>query len=399
MNTFKTISAFAAITAAILLPFQHSDAETQKPFAYCDYAHSIAIDDEYVWIGGQFGLSGLNKKTFAEIHHHTSGKYCEHVFSVLAHPSGHAIGHIERNPVQNLIAFDPKVNFSKNIVLSPDVPHAYDYVFAYGNGIWFATPEHIRHEKNLKIDDTLNRWDIECDVYQLPRPFPRMPNLAGHDEHGYSGHLNRMGMSYDESTATLWYGGSDIFGCINEKEGLKDIPTDGLFIYGLYASPTGEIWLATKTGVWIYSGNSFRQIFTSAEGAFFCISGRDGVIWCSDYNNLHKIEKDDDNPDGYKTTSLDVRNYDFNDNWLIDFVSTLAIDKDGSVWFTLKSSGLRRLVDGRIETIISDTSGIEDIDDKTSSDDLPMYDLFGRRITQPAKGQIYIQGGKKHIKH
>ena len=35
--------------------------------------------------------------------------------------------------------------------------------------------------------------------------------------------------------------------------------------------------------------------------------------------------------------------------------------------------------------------------DKDCRYDDPLYDILGRRIANPAPGQLYIQGGKKHI--
>ena len=32
-----------------------------------------------------------------------------------------------------------------------------------------------------------------------------------------------------------------------------------------------------------------------------------------------------------------------------------------------------------------------------AAEDAPLYDILGRRIANPAPGQLYIQGGKKHI--
>ena len=44
----------------------------------------------------------------------------------------------------------------------------------------------------------------------------------------------------------------------------------------------------------------------------------------------------------------------------------------------------------------SATDGVVSITGQTDTD-APLYDILGRRITNPAPGQLYIQGGKKHI--
>ena len=44
----------------------------------------------------------------------------------------------------------------------------------------------------------------------------------------------------------------------------------------------------------------------------------------------------------------------------------------------------------------SATDGVVSITSQTDTD-APLYDILGRRIANPAPGQLYIQGGKKHI--
>jgi hypothetical protein len=47
---------------------------------------------------------------------------------------------------------------------------------------------------------------------------------------------------------------------------------------------------------------------------------------------------------------------------------------------------------------VPDPNGVDAIiTDSDNAESAPMYDLMGRRITSPAKGQIYIQNGKKFI--
>lgn len=42
-------------------------------------------------------------------------------------------------------------------------------------------------------------------------------------------------------------------------------------------------------------------------------------------------------------------------------------------------------------------SGIRGIDADPAAAEAPMYDLYGRRIASPARGTIYISGGRKHV--
>lgn len=54
----------------------------------------------------------------------------------------------------------------------------------------------------------------------------------------------------------------------------------------------------------------------------------------------------------------------------------------------------------RLDIVEEDPTGIDTLpaNDGTDTEGLPMYNLAGQRITAPAKGQIYIQGGAKYMK-
>ncbi|MDE6551680.1 MAG: hypothetical protein K2K98_01770 [Muribaculaceae bacterium] len=43
------------------------------------------------------------------------------------------------------------------------------------------------------------------------------------------------------------------------------------------------------------------------------------------------------------------------------------------------------------------TSSVTEIGQEAVAEAAPIYDILGRRITEPVPGQLYIQGGKKHI--
>ena len=46
--------------------------------------------------------------------------------------------------------------------------------------------------------------------------------------------------------------------------------------------------------------------------------------------------------------------------------------------------------------INADNTGIHNV--STPSANAPLYDLSGRRVLQPQRGQIYIRGGKTYLK-
>ena len=50
-----------------------------------------------------------------------------------------------------------------------------------------------------------------------------------------------------------------------------------------------------------------------------------------------------------------------------------------------------------LEVTGTKTNGIEEVDAGGREADSRMYDVAGRRISNPAKGQLYIKGGKKYI--
>ena len=50
-----------------------------------------------------------------------------------------------------------------------------------------------------------------------------------------------------------------------------------------------------------------------------------------------------------------------------------------------------------LEVTGTKTTGIEEVDAGSREADSRMYDVAGRRISNPVKGQLYIKGGKKYI--
>lgn len=50
-----------------------------------------------------------------------------------------------------------------------------------------------------------------------------------------------------------------------------------------------------------------------------------------------------------------------------------------------------------LEVTGTKTNGIEEVDAGSREADSRMYDVAGRRISNPVKGQLYIKGGKKYI--
>ena len=50
-----------------------------------------------------------------------------------------------------------------------------------------------------------------------------------------------------------------------------------------------------------------------------------------------------------------------------------------------------------LEVTGTKTTGIEEVDAGSRAADSRMYDVAGRRISNPVKGQLYIKGGKKYI--
>ncbi len=75
----------------------------------------------------------------------------------------------------------------------------------------------------------------------------------------------------------------------------------------------------------------------------------------------------------------------------MDHIFNRVLSTDGRV--------LYRAERGCDEIPINDFFGVDGIAEITENPEshTPCYDIFGRRIANPAPGQFYIQGGKKHI--
>lgn len=56
---------------------------------------------------------------------------------------------------------------------------------------------------------------------------------------------------------------------------------------------------------------------------------------------------------------------------------------------------------GNQRTVLSvpDHAGIHSMDISEEASGLPVYDIYGRRISNPVKGEVYIRGGRKYVCH
>jgi hypothetical protein len=154
----------------------------------------------------------------------------------------------------------------------------------------------------------------------------------------------------------------------------------------------------------VYDNSSVSDIEINAEangGEFYVL-----------YSTENSTTPDQDNCYGFDEGVTDIsifRNYDMSAYWY-DYSNSNYIKGSLTPLHVIYEEGFDRITisttpnwdNGFIYTFVkcSYISGIEDVESEGESsynESAPLYDLMGRRITSPAKGQIYIQNGKKFI--
>ncbi|MDE5998390.1 MAG: hypothetical protein K2G77_09305 [Muribaculaceae bacterium] len=73
----------------------------------------------------------------------------------------------------------------------------------------------------------------------------------------------------------------------------------------------------------------------------------------------------------------------------MDYIFNRVLSTDGRVLYCAK--------DDTADIPLVGFLGVDNIAAQSKENEAPIYDILGRRIAEPAPGQLYIQGGKKYI--
>ena len=202
-------------------------------------------------------------------------------------------------------------------------------------------------------------------------------------------HYDFHTLAYSEKESRMWVGvqsntADNKFGYI-DAAGLTFIQECTDNVNGLYVQDDGTVILATEKGMRKYADGKFSVLehpISSIPADCKAVTGEGDVIWFAAGNTLVKGE-------GTTFKKYVCKKED----GTTDTITSIALDGE-TVWVTLYNGGLMKLVDGEFA---NPSAGVEESMAETETSKNDIYDLNGMRIEKPAKGQIYIQGGKKHI--
>ena len=155
----------------------------------------------------------------------------------------------------------------------------------------------------------------------------------------------------------------------------------------------GETYRGVHTGAW---GTEMDYKVTAIEHVE--IDGEDHRLqriavyddWNKAWDDIHDPIVEGIGIDGYGCLTT-ISFYSVPTCPCMDHIFNRVLSTDGRVLYSAKHDCA--------DIPIDDFFGVNGISETTENPEsaTPCYDILGRRIAQPAPGQLYIQGGKKHI--
>lgn len=348
--SFKAILALTAL--AVNTPASMS-AQTQIEIRH----YQAAAGNDAVWVATNAGLMRFDKQS-GESKTFSTDKY-NYLTAVALSPDG--LVTVGGHGTQGVATFDG----SEFSALKFDA-HAPQNIAAlvFADGLWVGATQMALHQNE-------SGWK----TYEGPNP------VASH----YDFHT----LAYSEKESRMWVGvqsntADNKFGYI-DAAGLTFIQECTDNVNGLYVQDDGTVILATEKGMRKYADGKFSVLehpISSIPADCKTVTGEGDVIWFAAGNTLVKGE-------GTTFKKYVCKKED----GTTDTITSIALDGE-TVWVTLYNGGLMKLVDGEFA---NPSAGVEESMAETETSKNDIYDLNGMRIEKPAKGQIYIQGGKKHI--
>jgi streptogramin lyase len=214
-----------------------------------------------------------------------------------------------------------------------------------------------------------------------------------------SSYVMFSGLSFDRE-GNLWFGGEDVlgicrFGHITPADEMISMADTEMPAYtrNIVADSKGDMWITSyNQGLYKYDFNTFAKYDNTEIGGMeynrpdaLGIDSDDNV-WFSNHGYLVKYDNSD-------FTVLSVPLSD------TDFVKTLAVDGD-VVWLGTFEGKLYKYSDSKF-TMAADiaeaVAKVNAVTDNGAVADGQKYDISGRKVINPSKGEIYIQNGKKIV--
>lgn len=322
----------------------------------------MAVDQTSVWLATANGLVEYNKETSKT--HTFSDEVFYNLSAIAISPEDVVTVGAKGNAGVATFeygTFHPMATGKKEIT---DVSS-----IAYGNGLWIGSENQLQRKSQ-------GEWKI----FDSP------------DE--YSAYNQYTCLTYDETTGNMWIGAYSTRNCY--KEGYVDKNDDIFFsespsynVNDIYIGPSGHMYLATEHRLLTdnYEDNLLYPYLLeiyNLDGASHAVTGDDNTIWFTCDNTLVQCTAD-----GFETFECTLSEYPK------DYIEKLVADGD-TVWVLMAYGGLFEFKDNEFSKVNLENTGVVGVE-VNQEDDSRMYDLFGRIITAPANGQVYIQNGKKCI--
>ncbi len=186
----------------------------------------------------------------------------------------------------------------------------------------------------MTISQTVRAWpDNEKEQYA---PII-LPDLGAWSATSADGHTRAVAV---DDAGTVWAGGTA--GVLQLDATRSTSTTHPLpSVRALAVDPQGDVWAMGNDDVWAYDGSAWVTQTVPIAGLFFALVVDDvtGDVWAATY----------DGADGY-IARWDGVAWQAIMSVPTDYVTSLAVDDDGTLWIATWSSGLqRRALDGTVD--------------------------------------------------
>ena len=321
--------------------------------------NQLAVSEDFVWGATNQGLYRYDKKTGES--QVFSNEKMKGLLSVTVMPDGQvAVGAIDDGGIATFNGTD----FDVLKFAAADRPQRVSSIVCH-DGIWATCPYTVVHHTGTGSESFLSEMaSSTISSY-------RMTSLI-----------------YDEKRWTMWYGASGFglytFGQFSPTGGFTQIEAPQ--VNGLYLGPDGNVYIASSSGMYCYSGGEKAERMNFAEDIVsancYSVSGSGDMLCFNSYRNLV-----------VGTIGGEFKSYSNSAVASDDFITSVKAD-GRYIWVAYYKGGLYLFDNGEFKIA---NSGVEGVEAEDVEADDAMYDLQGRRLGAPAKGTIYIQGGKKRV--
>lgn len=205
-----------------------------------------------------------------------------------------------------------------------------------------------------------------------------------------SGNFIYESLVSDEASGRIWYGAKGTmtscnFGYITEEAGM--VAMEGVSsVNDMSLASDGVLYIATDKGMYRCENDVVRPFANPFDGQVVkCrfVDSAGNRLWFGDEQTI--VERDGDTFASYR--------YEIAPGFY-DIILASASDGE-SLWLAFSRSGLVKFSGGVFDPVSSSVDGV--VSESGNEGDGPAYDLGGNLLENPAKGQIYIKGGKARI--